>query len=112
MRHDLHLKQMDVNTEFLNSSLVHQVLERFSTGYIHPFGHAFVILVTSLCGVRQDSGDWYTLQHTRLLSFDPDLNHSIADACFYYKVEDGFQPPVVHMDDYVCAYLETDYFDA
>mmetsp|Transcript_36555 Transcript_36555/g.70156 ORF Transcript_36555/g.70156 Transcript_36555/m.70156 type:complete len:263 (+) Transcript_36555:948-1736(+) len=89
MKHHLHLKQMDIITAFPNVPLVHEVWVRFPAGYLHPSGHTFAKLDKSLYGLKQAAADWYTLQHTRM-PFESDLKRSVADACFCYKVKDGF----------------------
>lgn len=60
MTHDLHLKQLDVNTAFINSPLLHEVWVRFLTDYQHPFGNPFAKLYRLLHGLRQQQSesDW------------------------------------------------------
>lgn len=66
-------------------------------------------MIKSLCGLEYASTDWYALKHTRLVSFDHDLERSIADPGSYYKVTDCFHFYVlVHVDDYACAFSDLD----
>jgi len=110
VRHDLHFKQLDVKTACLNSPLEHRIWVRFSVGYVHPLGHSFAKLRTSLYGLRQAAADWYELQHRRLMAFD--LARSKADPSLYYKVQDGqFFFVLVHVD-YAVAHSDQMHFDA
>lgn len=102
---------MNIKTAFLNSPQVHAVWERFHAGYEHPYGHTFAKLDKSLYDLKQYAVEFYALQHTRVLSFHPDIYRSIAEPCLYYIVKDGVHKYLmVHVDDYVGAYSDPDYF--
>lgn len=52
-------------------------------------------------GLKEAAADWYTFHHSRLLAFDPELEQSVAQPCFYYKVKgDMHFYLLVHVDDY------------
>jgi len=112
VRRDLHFKQLDVKTAFLNSPLEHDIWVRFPASQVHPLGHSFAKLRKSLYGLRQAAADWYDLQHRRLVAFNPLLSRSKVDPCFYYKVQDGqFFFVMVHVYEYAMAYSDQSYFD-
>lgn len=99
VRYKLHMKQLDVETALLNSLLEHEV--QIPAYYNHPAGHTIALLHKSLHGLKHAASDWHALQHVRLMICYPYLLRSVADPCFYYKVQDGghffF---LVQVDDY------------
>lgn len=64
MKHDRHLKQLDVNMAFLKSPLLHELWVRFAAGHRHPFGHVIPRLDHFLFALYQPVTHGYTLQHT------------------------------------------------
>lgn len=63
VHHNLHLKQMNVKTAFLNLTFEHEVWVGFLVGYDHPSREIFALQHTSLDVLKQATCDWYALQH-------------------------------------------------
>lgn len=79
LRHNLHLKQIDVKTAFVSSPLEHDAKVRFITGYEHPSGYSHASLHNLLRGLKHEASDRYDLQHVWLMTFNPDVRRFVDD---------------------------------
>ena len=122
---DMHLKQVDVKTAFLNSQLDQEIWISLPVGFDLPWlreirssmgGGAdcskmlakpvkkYARLWKALYGLKQANLLWYKLQNKFILEFDSRFVRSSMDACLYIIWLPNLKVLIsVHVDDYAIA---------
>ena len=101
-RHDLTLRQLDIDTAFLNANIAEKVYLDPPPGVTVPPGHT-LLLLKSLYGTKQASRSWW-------LDIDPTFKNTLgmqpsaADPCLYYRFTNGTMTFVcLFVDDIIIA---------
>jgi hypothetical protein len=98
---DYELKQLDVQTAFLNGELDEEIYMRAPPGYDLPHGCNTILLLKAIYGLKQASRAFNKKLHR---SFEKlELVQSDADACLYIRKTGGVLLVAVIVDDMIVA---------
>ena len=115
VQYGLQMYHADVKGAFLNATLKERLHIKFPRGFkIH--GKSYARLKKSLYGLKQAAHDWFELQlsfvmNTTFLDGTRFVQSTVDPCMFFIRTEELFVILIVHVDDYVVATNNREWYD-